>query len=655
MRKETFHIRITEATNGRVIHPNVLEEYDFESDNVFKTIAEIISKADVFAYSKGIYFEVQNQHGHEEKFWATNKGDTMFVKYCTKNYPFPARYTDWDIEPKYLTCLDEEKNEYKYYLMTLDEASDNFNVQYGRIGMKAGEFNYQGKDASKDGSYEFPAPMFWVKYYEKLSKGYADKTELKDFSRQQVSCKLNDTEYKPIEEEKTRMVIEHLIAQQREYVHRSFDVSVPFSQRAIEVSQEILAKMNLLVSAPDIKTSDKEKQFKELYKELVTTLPRKIYNVSEYINRVDFRSSAEEENFVVNVLNEEQELLDNFCDLYGKEQPVTNVKRNNDTVLEANGLQAQVPDFVDKFDYLDRMGGDAHKVSKIIGVENKRTKEAYEQAKKTLGIKEKDCYLFWHGSRTENWWSITKNGMSLNPNAIVTGKMFGNGLYFAPKAEKSIGYTDYQGSYWVGGSQNLGYLALFEVAMGRSYEPTHALGGGFNGCDLRHGCDSVWAYPSKTGLRNEECIVYREEQCNQVALVELDASRNVPFQFELKQAREIRVENPRYFDDDRVITANVPNFFEKCGINSANGKDVYFEYNVDNKTLEVFPAAVNSKLSVSERDYLTDVFMSRFCDNERDFARLAAEIASQKEIPQDIVKRVEDYNKHQKKQKGTSR
>ena len=33
--------------------------------------------------------------------------------------------------------------------------------------------------------------------------------------------------------------------------------------------------------------------------------------------------------------------------------------------------------------------------------------------------------------------------------------MFGHGLYFAPRAKKSIGYTSLNGSYWSGGMDRL--------------------------------------------------------------------------------------------------------------------------------------------------------------------------------------------------------
>ena len=50
--------------------------------------------------------------------------------------------------------------------------------------------------------------------------------------------------------------------------------------------------------------------------------------------------------------------------------------------------------------------------------------------------------------------------------AIHTGSMFGDGIYFANKAQKSIGYSSLRGSYWTNGGSNKGYLALFDVHVG---------------------------------------------------------------------------------------------------------------------------------------------------------------------------------------------
>ena len=72
----------------------------------------------------------------------------------------------------------------------------------------------------------------------------------------------------------------------------------------------------------------------------------------------------------------------------------------------------------------------------------------------------------------EQFGSIIRQGLLLNPNAVITGKMFGNGIYFAPSARKSFGYTSCSGSYWARGNDNTGFMGLYATAYGDPYYPT---------------------------------------------------------------------------------------------------------------------------------------------------------------------------------------
>jgi len=71
--------------------------------------------------------------------------------------------------------------------------------------------------------------------------------------------------------------------------------------------------------------------------------------------------------------------------------------------------------------------------------------------------------LLWHGSRMTNFCSIFQNGLILNPEklgAVITGKMFGQGIYLTNVFSKSVGYTACETS------NNIGALLLCEVALG---------------------------------------------------------------------------------------------------------------------------------------------------------------------------------------------
>lgn len=64
-----------------------------------------------------------------------------------------------------------------------------------------------------------------------------------------------------------------------------------------------------------------------------------------------------------------------------------------------------------------------------------------------------------------------ENGLLIRPsNAVYSGSMFGDGIYGANKARKSLGYTSYRGSYWAKGNSNEAYMALYNFHLGKQYE-----------------------------------------------------------------------------------------------------------------------------------------------------------------------------------------
>ena len=93
--------------------------------------------------------------------------------------------------------------------------------------------------------------------------------------------------------------------------------------------------------------------------------------------------------------------------------------------------------------------------------------------------------------------------------------MFGYGLYFAPRARKSVGYTSLRGSYWAGGHSNYGFMALYEVVYGKPYDVSDNAGlSDMNYEKLQKrapGCSCLHAHAGSV-LRNDEVIVYREDQ-----------------------------------------------------------------------------------------------------------------------------------------------
>ena len=97
--------------------------------------------------------------------------------------------------------------------------------------------------------------------------------------------------------------------------------------------------------------------------------------------------------------------------------------------------------------------------------------------------------LLWHGTKTMNLLSILANGLMINaPYAGLTGRMFGDGLYFADTFDKSFGYTSRHHN-----RVKYQYMLLCEVALGK----TQVRDNRSFGHDNARGYDSVSAVGQK--------------------------------------------------------------------------------------------------------------------------------------------------------------
>ena len=102
-------------------------------------------------------------------------------------------------------------------------------------------------------------------------------------------------------------------------------------------------------------------------------------------------------------------------------------------------------------------------VYRVIPAEQNKLFNAYLKENGISRVKQ-----LWHGSRNENWMSIIRNSLMLNQNAVITAKMFGKGIYFAPSSMKSWGYTS--NGKWTGLKSDVSIMGLYAVAYGRQYD-----------------------------------------------------------------------------------------------------------------------------------------------------------------------------------------
>ncbi len=132
------------------------------------------------------------------------------------------------------------------------------------------------------------------------------------------------------------------------------------------------------------------------------------------------------------------------------------------------------------------------------------------------GAKLTNQRMLWHGTRTHNVLSILKQGLIIpkrNGSIAVNGRMFGDGLYFSDQSSKSLNYS--QGYWDAGRKDNKCFMFLSDVALGRMYRPR----GSFSGVvDSKY--DSTFAEGQKSGVMNNEMIIYRTSQANLRYLIE---------------------------------------------------------------------------------------------------------------------------------------
>jgi poly [ADP-ribose] polymerase len=156
-------------------------------------------------------------------------------------------------------------------------------------------------------------------------------------------------------------------------------------------------------------------------------------------------------------------------------------------------------------------------VSRVFAVEIATMSTAYNHRGKGVG----NILELWHGTRVGNLLSILKGGLKVPPASSphVTGRMFGDGLYFSDQSTKSLNYAYGAAPGQRGGLEAATFMFLADVAMGKHFVPRSYGGNRYPVA----GYDSTFAKAGESGVMNNEMIVYSTDQCNLTYLVEFGA------------------------------------------------------------------------------------------------------------------------------------
>jgi poly [ADP-ribose] polymerase 2/3/4 len=392
-----------------------------------------------------------------------------------------------------LIQVSPDGNHNKFY--TMREEGGQFVAEYGRVGVTKQQKIY-------------PLSRWDRIYSTKVRKGYEDVTDL--FTEAATT-----SEFSPIADTDVRGVVSRLQSLARQSVEENYTVSSEaVTQAQIDRAQIIIDQLS-----GKMKSKQPTEPINRSLLQLFQIIPRKMRKVGENLIEGDVlkRKNLKQAR---QIISQEQDLLDQMA---GQVRVGIQPALKNQTILEAFALEMDPVNRKEETLILKLLGDSKGRYRHAFRVVNLDTQRQFDQY---LGSqKHSDTTNLWHGSRNENWWSIIDTGLLIRPsNAHHSGSMFGDGIYFAPRAKKSIGYTSVRNSYWAGGDSPFGFLAVYKVHTGNPLRTPRHEHWHYNlnrdALRDRGDYDSLFAAKGES-LYNDEWIVYHPHQSTIQFLVEI--------------------------------------------------------------------------------------------------------------------------------------
>jgi poly [ADP-ribose] polymerase len=411
-----------------------------------------------------------------------------------------------EVRPSAHLVMVTKDNNNKYYDMA-DNGDGNFTATWGRIGVTAE-------------SQVYPIGKWGSKLREKTKKGYVDQSHLF------IKPKKGDSSLITISNKDVSALVTLLQQYANKSVSENYTVDAStVTQAQVDAAQALINDISKFVNKRSLDAEEINDALLKLY----GVIPRRMGNVKNYILPVNKTTPATVlRNTLQQYISSEQDTLDVMAGQVSTITTTTQTVDDKKNILDVIGLQLEIVDTADKeYSMIKKMmGPDASKLVSAYRLSSKKTEEPY--VKNLAQAKNKSTEMYWHGSRNENWWSILQSGLLVRPsNAVISGKMFGYGIYGADKFQKSYGYTSGRGSYWANGSQAVAFLGIYEFHMGNRFTVKKYDGSLCGNMDYKKlraqgDYDSLEAMGGYD-LRNNEFIVYQEKQLTVRYLVKVQA------------------------------------------------------------------------------------------------------------------------------------
>lgn len=369
----------------------------------------------------------------------------------------------------------------------------------GRIGITVGRYKPKVQTRPIE-DWEFIYELRRAKGYLPTKTTKMDKVEVKK------GAGTNGQAYDPIPDASVAAFVEELMSYAKQVFEKSYTVKVNnISDEMIDLGEKTLKELADGVESMSVA------EFNNKLKLLFAVIPRRMDNLSKHL--------ARRKSDFAGIVSDEQDLFDIMIAQVRNENGVA---VSGKTILDANGLTMRLANKEEQEYIRKLLKGNSHKYMEAYRVTNRQTAEALDDFATLHGLDFDEgsiAHLF-HGTRNENVWSILTTGLKNRPpkDAVITGKAYGQGTYFAPDAQKSLGYTSKMGSKWANGTSPYGFLLICKVAIGP--EETHY--DGRFGCDpsldasklqqIAPGALCTWAKARYSGFLMDEVIVYQDDQ-----------------------------------------------------------------------------------------------------------------------------------------------
>lgn len=407
------------------------------------------------------------------------------------------------IESKQFIYTDVVNNNNKFWNIVLHD-NDLVVSEYGRVGGTKQVDEWQSAGRS----------FFDKKIKEKLKKGYTETKVLANANTaatSKLSLNAQVTNDIKVSNPDLQKLIDRLVKSNVHTITTSSgikfdDVTGVFTTPLGVLTKEAIAEArDVLFEIKNLRSSRNDSFFKvvnDYYRLVPQKAGYKIYADDLFKTDKDF--------------DEQSNVLDSLEASYNT--VTSTAKQSNVVPDKVFDLTLDVLNHTDaEYERLEKFYNSTNK--QMHGYTNIKIKKIYKvdihEMSKNYNTKLGNDIELFHGTSDANVLSIMRSGLKVSPpkTAFIAGKMFGNGIYGAHSSSKSLGYT--LGRWGGVKSSGFGYLFVCDFAMGKTHYPT----GPYSGPPA--GYDSCHAIASKTGLANDEYIVYSNNQIRVKYLLEV--------------------------------------------------------------------------------------------------------------------------------------